>query len=59
MKTITISSEDARRLDLPAGVEVQIKPSKRKYWEKAHEVYYNGEYCGTVVLERVEGEAGQ
>jgi len=58
MKTITISSEDARRLQLPAGVEVQIKPSKRKYWEKTHEVYYNGEFRGTVGLERLE-EAGQ
>jgi hypothetical protein len=55
MKTITIGRDDARNLDLPAGVEVQIKPSKRKFWEKTHEVYYKGKYCGTTNLERPEG----
>ena len=55
MKTITIGRDDARRLRLPAGVQVQIKPSKRKFWEKAHEVYREGVYQGTLLLERPEG----
>jgi hypothetical protein len=59
MKTITIGRDDARNLDLPAGVEVQIKLSKRKFWEKAHEVYREGVYQGTTNLERPEGINGK
>lgn len=56
MKTITISEEDARRLPgVPAGAKVEIEKSTRKHWESAHEVYYQGQLMGTMILDCPEG----
>ena len=55
MKTIAIGKSDARRLGLPAGVQVQIQPCKKQFWEKAHDVYYNGVYKGTTNLDQPNG----
>jgi hypothetical protein len=55
VKTIKICKEDARRLGLPAGVEVKIQPTKNRTYPYHHDVYYKGKFQGTLRLERQEG----
>jgi hypothetical protein len=55
MKTITIGKEDARCLNIPAGVKVQIKKATVPPWSKSYEIYWKGEYAGRIHLREPQG----